>query len=89
MRRGTQAGTVTGLDETGCGVRDPHDIRHGDTWEVRDGRAVVVGSNDWPPPQWPPWSFQPAIGPSFAFYRPVTSDWASQYPQTGRREHRT
>lgn len=25
--------------------------RHGDRWETRDGMAVVVASNDWPPPQ--------------------------------------
>lgn len=25
--------------------------RHGDTWTVRNGRAVVVGSNDWPSPR--------------------------------------
>lgn len=35
----------------GTGVqRHPHAIRHGDTWEVRNGRATVTGSNDWPPP---------------------------------------
>jgi len=25
--------------------------RHGDRWEGRNGRAVVVASSDWPPPQ--------------------------------------
>lgn len=31
--------------------RAPNDIRHGDTWEVRDGRAVIVAPNDWGPPR--------------------------------------
>ena len=35
-------------------MRDPRDIRHGDTWEIRDGLATVVASNDWPPPPTPP-----------------------------------
>lgn len=30
--------------------RDPHDIRHGDTWTIRNNRATIIGSNDWPPP---------------------------------------
>lgn len=30
--------------------RDPHEVLDGDTWLVRNGRAVIVGSNDWPAP---------------------------------------
>lgn len=30
--------------------RDPHEVLDGDTWLVRGRRAVIVASNDWPPP---------------------------------------
>ena len=33
-------------------TRDPHGVLDGDTWGVlRCRRAVIVGSNDWPPPE--------------------------------------
>lgn len=31
--------------------RSAQDVRDGDTWEVRDGRATIVGSNDWEAPK--------------------------------------
>lgn len=31
--------------------REGWKIRRKDRWETRNGRAVVVASNDWPPPQ--------------------------------------
>lgn len=30
--------------------RSAQDVRHGDTWEARNGRGTVIASNDWPAP---------------------------------------
>ena len=40
--------------------------RHGDRWEVRDGKAVVVASNDWPPPTWD--MHESELGPRWPLY---------------------
>lgn len=55
LSAGNPEGGTTGPRERQSGTerpqrRDPHEVLHGDTWEVRDGRATIVGSNDWPAP---------------------------------------
>lgn len=46
--------------------RDPHDVRHGDRWEARNGRATIVASNDWDAPDHPP-------APRITYHGPLPS----------------
>jgi len=32
-------------------TRNPHEPQHGDRWTTR---ALIVATNDWPAPTWPP-----------------------------------